>query len=176
MTPQPEAEVEIVRYDPAWPAHFAVERGLLLGAIEEYICGPIEHIGSTAVPGLLAKPVIDVMAAVRSLEGSRPAIPMLEKLGYSYADYRSGVMHWFCKPSPQRRTHHLHLVPFRSALWNERIAFRDYLREHPQTAAEYGALKVRLAERFRFDRESYTDAKESFVMRIVYLALGSEEG
>jgi GrpB-like predicted nucleotidyltransferase (UPF0157 family) len=80
-------------------------------------------------------------------------------------------MHWFCKPSPQLRTHHLHLVPFESQLWRERLAFRDYLRAHPAAAAEYAKLKRDLARRYRYDRETYTDAKEPFVRKIVELAL-----
>jgi GrpB-like predicted nucleotidyltransferase (UPF0157 family) len=122
------------------------------------------------VPGLTAKPVIDIMVAVESLAASRPALTLLEKSGYLYADYRSDVMHWFCKPSLEFRTHHLHLVPLQSALWAERIAFRDYLREHPHAAAEYADLKLQLAVRFRFDREAYTEAKEPFVKRIIALA------
>lgn len=169
MTLQREAEIQIVPYDALWPVQFQAERGLLLNLIQRFICGPVEHVGSTAVPGLLAKPVIDVMVPVESLAASRPAIALLERSGYSYGDYRSDVMHWFCKPSPEVRTHHLHLVPFRSALWNDRIAFRDYLRVHPQVATEYGDLKLRLAEQFRFDREAYTDAKEPFVKRILSL-------
>ena len=79
-----EAPVEIVPYDTSWPARFAAEEQYLLRAINEWLAGPIEHIGSTAVPGLAAKPVIDVMAAVESLEVSKPAIDALVKLGYCY--------------------------------------------------------------------------------------------
>jgi GrpB-like predicted nucleotidyltransferase (UPF0157 family) len=170
MTPQVEAEIQLVPYDALWAEQFEAERLFVLGVIQQYICGPIEHVGSTAVPGLLAKPIIDIMVAVESLAVSRPAIALLEGQGYFYSEYRPDVMHWFCKPSPKIRTHHLHLVTFRSALWNERIEFRDYLREHTLAATEYGDLKRRLAERFRFDREAYTDAKGPFVRRIISLA------
>lgn len=162
-----EAEIHIVPYDPSWPERFDEERALLVGAIDDYLTGTVEHVGSTAVPGLPAKPVIDIMAGVANLRASRPAIAILERLDYCYFPYRGDVMHWFCKPSPQFRTHHLHLVPFRSSLWVERIAFRDYLREHSEAAADYADLKQRLAERYRFDREGYTDAKTAFVRRIV---------
>lgn len=123
-----EAPVRIEPYNPGWSAAFAAERGLLADALEPWLFGPIEHVGSTAVPGLAAKPVIDIMAAVESLEASRPALERLRGLGYCYAPYRCDVMHWLCKPSPELRTHHLHLVPFQSALWIERLAFRDLLR------------------------------------------------
>jgi GrpB-like predicted nucleotidyltransferase (UPF0157 family) len=80
---------------------------------------------------------------------------------------------WFAKPSSELRTHHLHLVPHGSALWIERIAFRDYLRSHPVVAGEYAALKRELAVEFRFDREAYTDAKGPFVRNVIDAALAA---
>lgn len=155
----PDAAVHIVAYDPSWPHQFERERALLAGPLAQWIVGPIEHVGSTAVAGLPAKPVIDIMAAVQNLDAARPALPVLEPLGYLYAPYHADIMHWFCKPSPSFRTHHLHLVPFGSPLWTERLAFRDYLRRHPAVAAEYAALKRALAKQHEVDREAYTDAK-----------------
>ena len=76
-------------------------------------------------------------------------------------------MHWFCKPSPEFRTHHLHMVPIGSQLWNDRLAFRDALRGNPTLAAEYATLKTGLAVEFREDREAYTDAKTPFVIRVL---------
>jgi GrpB-like predicted nucleotidyltransferase (UPF0157 family) len=113
------------------------------------------------------------MAGVESLEGSRPALAVLETCQYCYAPYRSEVMHWLCKPSPAQRTHHLHLVPLGSPLWIEQLAFRDYLRSHADVALEYAVLKRRLAEAHRFDREAYTVAKGPFVRRIIEEALRS---
>jgi len=162
-----EAPVHIVPYDTSWPDQFGQERRLLCGMIGDWINGGIEHVGSTAVPGLDAKPVIDVMAGVLSLEASRDAIRVLERNGYSYAEYRTDVMHWFCKPSPAFRTHHLHLVPYNSPLWKERLAFRDYLRAHSEVAREYAELKYKLAEQYRFDREAYTEAKSEFIQRVL---------
>lgn len=168
-----EAPVHIVPYDVLWPSRFEEERKLLVEAIGTWLVGSIEHIGSTAIPGLAAKPVINIMAGVESLDASRPALAVLGDYEYCYAPYRPDVMHWFCKPSPAFRTHHLHLVPFRSRLWIERLAFRDYLRVHPDVALEYADLKWRLAEQHRYDRESYTDAKAPFVQRILGEALRS---
>jgi GrpB-like predicted nucleotidyltransferase (UPF0157 family) len=118
-----------------------------------------------------AKPVIDIMAGVNDLESSRPALEALASIGYCYYPYRSQEMHWFCKPSPEIRTHHLHLVPLHSSLWVERLGFRDVLRTHPETAAEYEALKRNLADEYRFDREAYTEGKSEFVRRVIDLAL-----
>jgi GrpB-like predicted nucleotidyltransferase (UPF0157 family) len=171
VTRPKEAPVDLAPYDRAWPGLFEQERTALAGAIGEWLAGPIEHIGSTAVPGAIAKPVIDIMAGVRTLDDSRPAIAALASLGYCYAPYRPQSEHWFCKPSPAFRTHHLHLVPLDSIQWNEALAFRNFLRADPRVAAEYAALKERLARQFRFDREAYTEAKAPFIARIVRLAL-----
>ena len=166
-----EPPVHVVPYDSSWPVLFERERTALERALAPLLAGPIEHVGSTAVPGLVAKPVIDIMAGVADLEGSRDAFPVIRDLGYVDFPYRPEVMHWFCKPSPAFRTHHLHLVPFRSRLWIERLAFRDYLRIDPVTAREYGELKQDLARRHEFDREAYTQAKEPFVRRVLERAL-----
>jgi GrpB-like predicted nucleotidyltransferase (UPF0157 family) len=166
-----EARVAIVSYYPAWPSLFQQERALLEAALGKWLAGPIEHFGSTSVPGLPAKPVIDIMAGVESLDASREAIAAADGLGYVYYPYRPDVMHWFCKPSAAFRTHHLHLVPLNSRLWIERLAFRNYLRKEPAVAAEYAEMKIGLARRFEFDREAYTDAKGSFIQRVLALAL-----
>ena len=165
--PLREAPVEIADYDQNWPAKFGSELELLKPMLAPWLAGDIVHIGSTAVPGLAAKPVIDMMAPVTSLDASRPAIAALATLDYCYAPYKESEMHWFCKPSPGFRTHHLHLVPVGSPLWDERLRFRDALRNRPELAAEYAALKRELAERFRLDREAYTEAKTAFVRRVL---------
>jgi GrpB-like predicted nucleotidyltransferase (UPF0157 family) len=169
-----DAPVHIAPYDQDWPSRFEAERQLLIDAIGAWlVAGSIEHIGSTAILGLDAKPVIDIMAGVESLDGSRAALPVLERHQYCYAPYRTEVMHWFCKPSPAQRTHHLHLVPLGSPLWIEQLAFRDYLRTHVDVALEYAALKRRLADAHRLDREAYTNAKAPFVQRVLQNALRS---
>ena len=127
--------------------------------------GGIHHVGSTAVPGLEAKPIIDILVGVDSLEASRACFDPLAKLDYLYAPYRADEMHWFCKPHPSRRTHHLHLVPTDSSRFRDELAFRDRLRSGRAIAAEYAELKRELAERFADDREAYTDGKADFIRR-----------
>ena len=168
MPPEREAPVQIVAYDASWPARFEAERIVLSEILRPWLTGPIEHVGSTAVPGMPAKPVIDIMAGVDSLEASRDALPPLRHLGYHWAPYRAEMMHWLCKPSFSLRTHHLHLVPFRSPLWDERLRFRDCLRSTAAVAEEYAALKYHLAEIHRFDREAYTEAKGAFIARVLH--------
>jgi GrpB-like predicted nucleotidyltransferase (UPF0157 family) len=170
MPIESQAPIVLADYDPAWPGDFEREHLRLAAALSEWLAGPIEHIGSTAVPGLRAKHIIDIMAGVHTLDDSRPAISTAARLQYVYFPYRTDVMHWFCKPSPGERTHHLQVIPIDSQLWLDRLAFRDHLRQHPMVAAEYAVLKAELANRFRTDREAYTDAKAPFVARVLALA------
>lgn len=148
---------------PDWPARFEAERQALEAAIGPWATGGIHHVGSTAVPGLDAKPVIDILVGVDDLESSRACFGLLAQLGYLHAPYLPDEMHWFCKPDPARRTHHLHLVPAGSQRFADELAFRDHLRGMPGAAAEYAALKRRLAGEHPDDREAYTAAKAAFV-------------
>jgi GrpB-like predicted nucleotidyltransferase (UPF0157 family) len=125
--------------------------------------GGIHHVGSTAVPGLDAKPIIDILVGIESLPAGRACFGPLAQLGYLYAPYRPEEMHWFCKPRPSRRTHHLHLAPVGSRRYEEELAFRDYLRSDTGAANEYADLKRSLARRFRDDRDAYTEAKGGFI-------------
>jgi GrpB-like predicted nucleotidyltransferase (UPF0157 family) len=169
-----EAQVELVAYDPVWPDQFEAERIRLAAVLAPWLVGSIEHIGSTAVPGVAAKPVIDIAVGVRDLKSSEPARLAVLPLGYQYFPYRASEEHWFCKPSPAYRTHHLHLVPFDGTLWRERLAFRDYLREHPVVAGDYATLKRSLTEQYRFDREAYTEAKGPFIRAVLAVALPTQ--
>jgi GrpB-like predicted nucleotidyltransferase (UPF0157 family) len=165
MHDQPPVIIE--PYDSAWPNRFESERLWLAPVLAPWLVGPIEHTGSTAVPGLPTKPVIDIMAGVRDLPSSRPAIEALRPLSYYYFEYRADVMHWFCKPSGLERSHHLHLVPFDSSLWRDRLAFRDRLRVDAATRWAYAELKLALASKHRNDREAYTDAKTDFIRSVL---------
>ena len=158
-----DAPVRIVAYDPAWPERFERERSALATAIGDWSLGGIHHVGATAVPGLAAKPIIDILVGVPSLEGARECFDRLARLDYRYAPYRTSEMHWFCKPHPSRRTHHLHLVPVDSPRFRDELVFRDYLRVRRDVADEYGALKHRLGARFDHDREAYTAGKAEFI-------------
>lgn len=164
---EPDEPIRLIPYDPAWPDRFAEEREALNGAIAPWVTGGIHHVGSTAVPNLEAKPVIDILVGVDSLEASRACFDPLTRLDHLYTPYRTDEMHWFCKPHPSHRTHHLHLVPTDSQRFRDEIAFRDRLRADPATAKEYVALKRDLAQRFTDDREAYTDAKAEFVQDLI---------
>jgi len=158
-----EEPIEIVPCVPCWAERFENERGALEEAIGERVTGGIHHVGSTAVPGLAAKPIVDVLVGVDSLEAARACFEPLARLGYLHAPYRADEMHWFCKPHPRRRTHHLHLVPTDSERYRDELAFRDALRASPDLAESYAQTKRRLAASFKHDREGYTDAKGAFI-------------
>ena len=158
--------IQIHPYDEGWPARFEAEAQAIRAVIGPWVTGGIHHVGSTSVPDLAAKPIIDIQVGVGDLASSRPCIELLAGLNYLYAPYRAETMHWFCKPHPSRRTHHLHLVPTGSARFVDVLTFRDYLRTHPEAAAEYEALKRELATRHARDREAYTDGKSDLVARL----------
>ncbi len=174
-------EITLVDYDPAWPAQFAEESERIQAALGDSIIA-VEHFGSTAIPGLAAKPIIDLLVAVRSLPDARErAVPALEALGYGY---------WREDPAPDRlffvkglppngpRTHHVHMVDLSVSqdpclgefTFADRLLFRDYLRADPDEAARYAALKRDLAARFPEDREAYTGGKTEYVDRIMQKA------
>ena len=181
MNPQPEFGVDdepirIDSYDRSWPVRFEEERRVLETTLGDSITGGIHHVGSTAVPGLDAKPVIDILVGVDDLESSRAYIEPLAGLGYLYSPYRPNEMLWFCKPNPAHRTHHLHLVPTDSPRFQAELACRDYLRTHPGLAKKYAVLKRQLASQFQHDREAYTEAKADFIREILDRAVGDGDG
>ena len=161
--------VVLVPYDPEWPRRFDEERQLLERVLAPWLEGGVHHVGSTAIPGIAAKPIIDMIAGVRDFEEARAAYEPLRAHGYRYAPHRPGIAHHFAKPSLALAefTHSLHLTEPGSDLWNERLAFRDALRADGALAREYEALKLRLAEEHRHDIGEYTTAKREFVARVL---------
>jgi GrpB-like predicted nucleotidyltransferase (UPF0157 family) len=155
-------------YDPAWPRRFAAERQVLEGVLDPWLDGEIEHIGSTAVTGLAAKPVIDMIAPVRKLEAARDAFDPLATLGYGYREHRPEA-YAFGKPAGApwwEATHGLHLTERGSDIWRERLAFRDALRADPELAAEYQAWKEQHANTVGAEGP-YDARKFDFVARVL---------
>jgi len=158
-----DAEVEIVEYDPAWPAAYQAECERLAPLLPPE--AQLHHFGSTAVPGLAAKPVIDMITLVEDLDA--PIAALVERGGYQYPQaFNATLTHrrFLCYPTAAHRTHNLHLVDEPEEL-ERRLGFRDRLRANPVLAGEYVALKQALAERYADDREAYTEAKSEFVKR-----------
>lgn len=169
--------VEVVAYDPLWPRLFREEKEHLLSCLPRELIGRIEHFGSTAVPDLPAKPIVDMLVEVFSLEQTKGRIvPVLERQGYDYfwrptwGDDTPPFYAWFIKrDSNGRRTHHIHMVEPHFEHW-KRLLFRDYLIQHPEIAEEYGRLKLRLAREHPNDRVAYTERKTDFVVKVMGLA------
>lgn len=182
--------VVIADYDPAWPVIFGREREEILRA-----CGPaafvrIEHIGSTAVPGLAAKPIIDIMPGLRSLDDAPPLIAPIESIGWEYApeaeqpspelnDPGMPFRRYFRKDVNGARTFHMHMVETASEFWRDHLLFRDYLRAYPAEAAAYAALKRDLAAKYNATltphsniNAGYTEAKTGFVRACLERARG----
>jgi GrpB-like predicted nucleotidyltransferase (UPF0157 family) len=162
--------IEVVDYDPGWPRAYAEERDRIAAAIGDTVLA-IEHVGGTAVPGLPAKPVIDLMVGVEDIERAGPAVAGLINLGYEYIPELESELpdrRYFRRGTPE--THHVHMVAASSDYWAEHLLFRDYLRAHPQAAEEYGKLKRGLAGRFRLDREAYRAGKVPFIDTVVAAA------
>jgi len=163
-------KVLVVPYRPGWKSAFRREAALLRSTFGGAVLG-VEHIGSTAVEGMAAKPIIDLMCAVAGLDGARAFRPRLEALGYEYRpDEAVPDRLFFAKGPRERRTHHLSLTEPGSTFYEEKLLFRDYLRTHASAAEEYRRLKAGLAGRHASDRASYTEGKRAFVERILALA------
>lgn len=167
--------IELVPYNSQWPIMATAEIKLLREVLPNNHLLDIQHVGSTAIPGIQAKPVIDIQIAVDSLLAiKQTAIDTLKTIGYEY---------WYENPDPERlffakgmppfgekRSHHVHIVEPSSRHWQEKILFRDYLIAHPDYAHQYEALKIRLAKQYTHNREKYTEAKTEFIKDIIQKA------
>jgi GrpB-like predicted nucleotidyltransferase (UPF0157 family) len=155
----------IVPYDPLWPREFEAEADRIARACEGLPLR-LEHIGSTSVPGLSAKPVIDILAGVPVRAQRTPYIAALRQIGYEHKGaYGMPGRNYFRRGVP--RTHHVHMVAWSSELWREWLEFRDHLREHPETMREYDALKRELAAAFVDNKVGYTESKGPFIRSVL---------
>lgn len=167
--------VSLVSYNPEWPNLAQMEIDKLTSAFPAKTIIDIQHVGSTAIPGLSSKPILDIQIAVQSLEDMKlMAVPILQKIGYEYWDNNPDPKRMFfvkgMPPYGEQRTHHVHIVEHNSEHWRNKLIFRDYLRSHVKIAKEYEQLKAKLAQEHMHDREKYTDAKLSFVNKVLQLA------
>ena len=171
MIGQHKRDLTVVPYRSGWLERFKQEAGLLQRALGEK-AQRIEHIGSTAVPGMAAKPIIDIMVAVDSLTQTAEFVPTIEALGYQYKplDTIPERIYFTKESSPEHRTHHLNLAEPGSGFWKNHLAFRDYLRAHDQIAAEYVNLKKHLAEVYAETQQIDIEGKSEFVARVLELA------
>lgn len=166
-------EIAVEAYDPAWAEWFRRESEHLRSSLPTELIGRIEHFGSTAIPDMPAKPIVDMLVEVRDLDEVRRRVPpLLEPRGYDYfwrpswGDDTPPWYAWFIRRGANgRRTHHIHMVEPDFEHW-DRLLFRDYLIERPELAREYAALKLCLAREHPADRVAYTRGKTQFVVRV----------
>lgn len=165
--------IVLVPHDPAWALRFSEERARIAAVFADVPGVEIEHVGSTAIPGIAAKPVIDLMLGAPSLADIEARIPAVEALGYRYVREFEAELperRYFRRAARGPRTHHLHAVVLGGPFWRDHLAFRDFLRRHPADARAYESLKHSLAESCDGDREVYTDGKSAFVRGILFRA------
>jgi GrpB-like predicted nucleotidyltransferase (UPF0157 family) len=161
--------VRLLPYTPEWKRLFEEEKYRLQAVVGPYVLD-IQHVGSTSIPGMPAKPILDIAIAVRNFEEARVCIQPIEQLGYEYkAEFGTPRRHYFTKGEP--RTHHIHMNELCSQDWNNQIAFRDYLIQHPEIAREYAQVKQVLAQRYPKDRMAYLNGKAPFIERVLKLAM-----
>jgi GrpB-like predicted nucleotidyltransferase (UPF0157 family)/ADP-ribose pyrophosphatase YjhB (NUDIX family) len=158
--------VRLAPYTPEWKRLFEEETALLQAAVKDHVID-IQHVGSTSIPGMPAKPIIDIAIAIEDFDQATVCIKPLVGLGYEYAG-ENGIprRHYFVKRDP-RTTHHVHMVELESWDWQAMLLFRDRLLHEPVLAREYAALKAGLAQQFENERESYQDGKAPFIERVV---------
>jgi len=158
--------ITVVDYNPEWPQRAQNEREHLLQLLTPFLVGEIEHIGSTAIPGFVAKPIIDLQAPLRDLADADIVAPILAPHGWHYVprklDQRP-YRRFFVKVANDHRSAHLHLMRLGAARLDQQLAFRDALRTCPDLVRAYGRLKVELAHRHGGDREAYTAGKQRFI-------------
>ncbi len=167
--------VDLVEYDSEWPVKANLEINRLRALLPANGIVDIQHVGSTAIPGMMAKPIIDIQIAVTSLDAMKViAVPALQKLGYEYwFENPDQERMFFVKDMPpfgEKRTFHVHIVEPTSKHWAGKKLFRDYLISHPEVARDYQQLKLKLAQQYTHDREEYTNAKGDFVDEVLKLA------
>jgi len=161
--------VRLAPYSRAWVRLFKKEAALLTEALGDCVPVDIQHVGSTSVPGLEAKPIIDIALTIHDFRRVSTCIRRLATIGYKYmGEYGLPGRHFFTKGTPT--THHLHVVKDTSEHWRHWLAFRDYLRKHKDTAVAYDKLKRSLARKYRKNRDAYTSAKSAFVEKILSVA------
>lgn len=167
--------IEVVSFDPDWLIQGQAEIKVLTNTLPQNMVLDIQHVGSTSIPNIKSKPIIDIAIAVTSVQEIKTvAIAALEKLNYSYWDENPDKESMFfvkgMPPFGERRTHHVHISEPTHRKWQERIIFRDYLLSHPEAVTAYEKLKVELANQYTYDREKYTDAKKEFIKAILIKA------
>jgi GrpB-like predicted nucleotidyltransferase (UPF0157 family) len=160
--------VKLAEYNDGWPGMFEEEKGLLESALRDIGVADMQHVGSTSVPGMKSKPVIDIAVGVKRLSDGKRCIEPLEGIGYEYrGDAGVPGRHFFTKGTGESRTHHVNVEPVSGGLWKNHILLRDYLRKNPGARREYQELKEGLEKKYPEERNKYTAEKDSFIGKML---------
>ena len=161
--------VRLLPHDEHWHQLFDEEKARLQDVIGEFVLS-IEHVGSTSVCGIAAKPILDMAVAIENQGNGEKCVAPLENIGYEYRGENGIAGRFYFNKGFPARTHHLHILPADSEDLKNHLAFRDYLLQNPRAAQEYDRLKKDLAEKYPNDREAYLDGKAEFVQKILKAA------
>lgn len=162
-----ERPIQITPYDPAWPARYAAESARLAESLGKWAVGGIHHVGSTAIPGVDAEPVIDILIGIEELAAARSCTESLARLDYLAIDNWGAELCAFCKPHPHEHAYTLYLAPAGGLRYSEIVAFRDFLRANRQVAIGYAGMKRDLAGRHGGDRHGYNVAKARLIEAVL---------
>lgn len=158
--------VRLLPHNPDWSREFNTVKTMIQKQWGDNLLD-IQHVGSTAIPGICAKPILDIAVRLRSISGMNPSL--LEEKGYSYCGIQHGdpLYHLFVLRSPEGLSlHHIHCYDMSSPGFGELVGFRDYLNTHPETADAYAKLKYTFAEKYKTDRAAYTKCKQDFILSV----------
>lgn len=160
--------VELLPHNEQWHELFVEEKARLETAIGDFVLA-IEHVGSTSVCGIAAKPILDIAISISNKSNGEKCVALLENIGYEYRG-ENGIAGRFYFVKGASRTHHLHMLLADSEEWRNHLAFRDYLRQNKSAAEEYDSLKIDLALKYRIERDAYLDGKADFIRKILKIA------
>jgi len=163
--------VKLLPHNPKWTEAFEKEKEVLSKALNGLVVD-IQHIGSTSIPGIPAKPIIDISIGIKTMKNSKDFIKIFEDIGYEYRPDFGGptIQLLFVKGPEEKRTHYIHLMKYNGSIWINDLAFRDYLRKNKDRAEQYANLKKKLAANFANDRTKYTASKANFILETVRIA------
>lgn len=160
--------VKLVPHHKEWQTEFEQEKARIIAKVGDSIVD-VQHIGSTSIPGIKAKPIIDMSAGIRRFKDAQKLVKPLRALGYNF-DRRFQNQMFFAKGPDVRRTHYLHVMRYQGAKWKSDKLFRDYLIAHSARAKAYTKLKIKLAKQYAKERQKYSDGKDTFIKETLRLA------
>lgn len=171
-----EGTVRLLPHNIKWSQSFEKEKKILSKVLNDLVID-IQHIGSTSIPGILAKPIIDIAIGIKSMKDSKKFIPLLESLEYEYVPkFGSLNLHtFFAKGPDKKRTHYVHLLKYNGKIWQNDLLFKDFLTKDKNRAKQYEKLKRDLAKNYADNRKKYTSSKNEFIVKILKLAKISQK-